>query len=289
MTSSDTQAGNRLIHRLLLGRNFWIGPTALLFLAQLCVVKLLGERNSGAVATNIVQICVQILGICVFLRTARASHSLARYFWLLAVFSSLVFSIGLALAISAQFLALSPNVPSWADAIFVFFFGPVSLTLFLEPDFEHRRFDRIHILDFTQVLLFCIAVYLFWQYSTRIFPAASSGHDWFRESWVGIFLWDGVLAGTFLLRAVLADSRLVRALFGRIGCYLVFNCLADLLYDRYFQNLSTGSWYEIIWTAIAIIPIAIAGAWNDAKFEERSSSAQRGNRINASNDGRVIV
>jgi len=59
---------------------------------------------------------------------------------------------------------LLQSVADVADIISVFWFCPVSLTLFLEPDFEIRRFDSIHILDFIQVVLLWVVIYFFFLY-----------------------------------------------------------------------------------------------------------------------------
>jgi len=56
----------------------------------------------------------------------------------------------------------------------------VSLTLFLEPDFEIRRFDSIHILDFIQVVLLWVVIYFFFLYM----PNHESSGSPFERTWV---------------------------------------------------------------------------------------------------------
>jgi len=261
-------ASGPLAARLLFGKNFWVAPVAILFVAQICVLTLLGTRRPGPALADSIELALYLLSFYAYLRAARSSRSLARYFWYVAAFSSLVFTVGVLMELYVLVISPSPFVASIADVISVFWFGPVSLTLFLEPGFELRRFDKIHLLDFLQVVLLWVVIYFFFLYMPSRETASSPfAHTWLRDTWAGSSIYDGVMAGTFLLRAVLADSRIVRALFGRVGVFLLVCGAGDFYYDYLGATLQTGSWFEIIWTILAIVPIVIAATWDESKLE----------------------
>jgi len=255
----------------------WMAAVALLFLAQLCVLAFLGPRSPGPALADLVEVAIYLLAVRVYLRAARASRSLARSFWSLAALSSVLFSIGTLCTVYAEAITPSPSLADLADAISVFWFGPVSLTLFLEPDLEPRRFDRIHLLDFAQAVLLWIVIYLFFHYlPTHPTPASPFAHSWLRATWAGTLIYDGVMAGTFLLRAALSNSPTVRALFGRVGLFLLFAGAGDFYYNYLGTTLPNGSWYELVWTLLAIAPIVIAVTWDEAAIEASSTGIQTG-------------
>jgi signal transduction histidine kinase/ActR/RegA family two-component response regulator len=81
-------------------------------------------------------------------------------------------------------------------------------------------------------------------------------------------MYDGVLASIFLLRAALSNSPIVRALFGRVGFFLVFACLGDFYYNYLGATLQVGSWYEVVWTILSLAPLVIAATWDQQKIEK---------------------
>ncbi|HXK11215.1 MAG TPA: ATP-binding protein [Vicinamibacteria bacterium] len=264
------------------GRGSWVVVVGLLFLAQLGVLAFLGPRRPGPALADLIEIALYLYSVRVFLSAARRSHALARSFWSVAAFSSVLFCIGTLCTLYAEVIAASrpPSIVDLADAISVFWFGPVSLTLFLEPDFDPRRFDRIHLLDFAQVVLLWVVVYLFFHYlPTHEGPGSPFSHSWLRGTWTGTLIYDAVMAGTFLLRAALSSSPIVRALFGRVGLFLVAAGAGDLYFNTLGAALPDGSWYEVVWTLLAVAPIVIAATWNEAAIEARSARAPTGDLV----------
>lgn len=253
-------------------RRSWMVPVGILFVAQIAVIASLGTRTPGRAFALLIELAFNLLCAYVFSQAARRSTSLARYFWLMALFSVAVFCVSLLLSFYVEVIRPSPSVTDLADIISIFWFGPVSLTLFLEPDFQPACFDRIHILDFIQVILFWVAIYFFFLYlPTHEASASVFAHTWLRSTWAGSLVYDGAMAAVFLLRSVLTNSPVVRALFGRIGLFLVFVGLGDFYYNFLGTNLQTGSWYEVIWTLLDIAPIAIAATWNETEVRKTAA------------------
>ena len=149
-------------------------------------------------------------------------------------------------------------VGNFTDLLSVFWFGPVSLMLFLDPHFEPRRFDRIHLLDFTQVILFWVSDLFFLH-----LPADACGvADILQSTWAGSrWFTTPRWPRRFLLRSTLTNSRVVRSLFGKIGFFLTLVCIADFCNNYYLKSPDPGTPYEIVWTLLNIVPIVIAGTW----------------------------
>jgi signal transduction histidine kinase/CheY-like chemotaxis protein len=253
----------------LLGKNFWIPLVTLMTLAQLTLVFSLGTKRPGPPLVSVGDLLFNLLCFFLVLRAARKSANLPRYFWYVTAFSISLFCVATLFNIYVQFVQPLQSLADVADIISVFWFCPASLTLFLEADFELRHFDPIHILDFIQVVLLWVVIYFFFLYMPNHESSGSPfERTWVHATWVGSLMYDGAMASVFLLRTAFTNSRVARTLFGRFGVFLVFVCLGDFCYNYLGGTLQTGSWYEVVWTALNIFPIVIAGTWDQSKIEK---------------------
>jgi len=251
------------------GKYVWVLPTVLLTVCQMFVVFHWGTRAPGPVFVNVVNLLFNLYCLHLALRAARRSTYLSRYFWYVAAFSLSLFSVSSLINFYVTVTQPSPFLEDLSILISVFWFCPASLTLFLEPDFELRRFDPIYILDFIQIVLLWVVIYFFFLYmpsheASESFFARST---WLHETWVGTLMYDAAMAAIFLLRSALTNSPVIRALFGRIGIFLVLVCLGDFYYNYLGATLQAGSWYETIWAFLNICPIVIAATWDQEKVE----------------------
>ncbi|HLZ12373.1 MAG TPA: ATP-binding protein [Candidatus Acidoferrum sp.] len=247
----------------------WALFAILLCVYQIAIVLMWGTHAPGPPLVTSGNLVFALLSLYLAVQAARRSKFLARYFWYLAALSFVFFSISECLNLYVEIIQPSQSVADLADIIAVFWFCPTSLVLFLEPDFEPRRFDPLHLLDFIQVTLLWVVIYFFFTYMpTHATSGSPFAHSWLRTTWVGSLMYDGSMAVIFLLRATLTNSRVVRALFGRIGLFLVCAAIGDFYYNYLGATLQTGSWYEFIWTTLNVIPIVIAGTWDQQKVEQ---------------------
>src|SRR5262249_9165784 len=144
---------------------------------------------------------LNLLAIILILRAARRSTNLPRYFFYVGALCGSIFCVAALCNIYVQWVRPVQSLGDIADIISVFWFCPASLMLFLEPDFELRRFDPIHILDFVQVALLWIVVYYFFLYMPNHAASGSSyNRTWVHTTWVGSLVYDGAMAFVFLLR-----------------------------------------------------------------------------------------
>ena len=249
----------------------WVWAVCALLVAHAAVLAGLGTRSAGPFLSNLLQLTLGILCVPACLAASRRSGSLGRYFWRLTTLSFLVWCVGQILGTYNEF---HPNaaLSRLDDLLFVASTVPFGMVLFLDPDHEPNRFDRLHILDFTQAILFWGSVYFFFSHpQPGIGPAYSA--------WKRAMVYDVVLTGAFFLRAVLTKSGVVRALFGRMLSFLLLAGLADAYSNYPGRNLRAGQWFDLVWSLLLAIPLLIAASWNRAESSNAASGGARAHNI----------
>jgi diguanylate cyclase (GGDEF)-like protein len=241
-----------------------------LLLTQGAVLFRFGGRPLGALLSNLIQLLLGLLCVLSSLQAYRRSGATGRYYWrwLASTFAIWVVAQALGTYLDASPLGASNDaLERLVDFLFFCSLLPFGMLLFLDADGEPDRFDRLHLLDFLQVCAFWASAYVF-------FPGGSAAPTvvaWKCFGWTPSLVIDGVLATSFLLRAVLTNSALVRAFFGRMALFIVCSGLADS-YASYVPNnvLVGGHWFDLVWSILVTIPLLIAVTWGQ---EEPSAAA----------------
>ena len=168
------------------------------------------------------------------------------------------------------------SLDSLDDILFFLSVIPFGLLAFLDPDGEPNHFDRLHILDFVQVCIFWVSIFLCFS------PSMWSPATAFR---IGPFMWsrnisfDGLLVATFVLRALLTKSKAVRSLFGRMAVFLVLSGFADSYALSPGQDLQPGGWFDLIWSALLAIPHSDSSHMEEAQMRSDSDVSPRSQRV----------
>jgi diguanylate cyclase (GGDEF)-like protein len=239
------------------------------WLVHVGVTVVLGTRNPGPLLSDVIQLALGGWLIWTLNAAANRSQGMARAFWHLAIFA-------FALWESAQTLAVYNDlsvtlVSGWiTNLIFSFWFAPLAMALFLDPEHEAGRLDAVMALDFLQGLLVCVAAYLYFFY----LPQAASVLA--HEVWAPYFVGYALVAAAFLLRAAVTRSRDVRRLFGPMGAFLACSGAVDALY--YYgpgASLKTGQWFDLLWSLLLLVPIYIAAWWKPGEAPEITLDAPR--------------
>jgi len=238
----------------------WIATAAILLAAEVVVIATLGRRPAGVVISNLIQVTLGVLCIVASWRASRRSGSLGSYFWRLITLTFFVWVAGQYLGFCSESLPGGSSLAPVSDLLFVFSTVPFGMALFLDPDHEPNRFDRLHILDFIQAILFWSAVYLF-------FRPLPGGHAPVDAPWKRNLVFDAVLTAGFLLRTVLTRSTVVRALFGRMLIFLCFSTLGDAYANYPGRDFRTGDWFDVYWSGLVAMAMLIAGTWNKSETD----------------------
>ncbi|HZC23418.1 MAG TPA: GGDEF domain-containing protein, partial [Candidatus Binatia bacterium] len=241
-----------------------VAVSGLLWLAHVGVVFLLGTKNPGPTLSDVIQLLLASLLICAAVDAARRSEGMSRAFWQLAVTAYALFTFAQALGVYND-IAPVPIISGITKLLFSFWFAPLAMALFLDPEHETGRLDSLMALDFVQGVLVCVAAYLYFFY----LPKAENPAELAHSVWAPYFGGYGLVASAFILRGIVTRSRDARNLFGRMGAFLALSGFADGLY--YYgpgRNLQTGAWFDLLWSALVIIPMLIAVSWKQAESPE---------------------
>jgi diguanylate cyclase (GGDEF)-like protein/PAS domain S-box-containing protein len=239
-----------------------------LVLGQAIVIATLGQRTLGPLSSDLTQLALGVICILACIEAFQRSRGIARYAWRLMAFAFVVWAVGQVLAVYVD-VSGNHSPDSLADTLFFLSVVPFGMLSSLDPDGEPTSFDRLHILDFVQVCILSLSIFLWFS------PKMWSPEDAFR---IGHFTWsrnisfDGLLAVTFVLRALLTKSKAVRSLFGRMALFLLLSGLADSYALSPGQDLPPGGWFDLIWSALLGLPILIAATWKNEKEGQTDGS-----------------
>ncbi len=237
---------------------------ATLWLAHAASIAVWGTGAPGPVVSDALQFLIGAALIYAIALAARRSEGLARSFWHLTAAAYLVWLVAQGLSVYNHFAGL--DALAWiGNCLFAFWFVPMSMALFLDPDREPGRVDLVMVLDFVQGVLVCVAAYLYFFY----LPRSGAAYEMSHEVWAPYFLGYGVFVVGFLFRSVTIHSRDARALFRRFGIFLALSGTIDALYDYGpGRLLDIGSWFDLLWSTLLIAPMVMATTWKQAESPE---------------------
>lgn len=243
----------------------------LLCLMHIGVVAVFGTKFPGGFLSDMIQFALGVVLIYAVVEASRRSEGLARSFWRLTAVAYSVWLIAQGLSVYND-LAASPSVSWFNNALFCFWFAPLAMAMFLDPEHEAGHLDALVALDFVQAVLVCVAAYLYFFY----LPKADSTNELAHSVWTPYFAGYAFVAGAFVVRAAVTRSRDSRALFGRMGIFLALSGCVDALY--FYgpgRGMGTGAWFDLLWSALLVGPILIATTWKQVEAPELSFDPPR--------------
>jgi PAS domain S-box-containing protein len=224
----------------------------------------------SALASNVVEFVLLLLAVAACFEAAARAEGYARRFWRLMGIAFALYALGQVLVTYYDNVLHASLLDWWpSDIFFLYHYAPMAMALFLADDSAESRVYRWQRwLDFLQIGIVSFSAYLFFLYlplrSVRRPEDINTLYWWVFTSR------NFILALTFLLRAVLTKSRLVKSLFGRMAIFLVIFGIGDsfFVYAQTWQGLQFGTWYELLWTVPRILMVWLAASWNAPKEPE---------------------
>jgi diguanylate cyclase (GGDEF)-like protein len=221
-----------------------------------------------------VQFILGLICLVMFVKAYPRSRLTGRYCWLCLASTVAICTIAQGLAIYID-LSSHHSLDSLDNLLFFSAGMPIAMLLFVNTDQEHDRFDRLHVLDLIQVCAFSLCVYLY--FSGRALTATTTlGSTPF--GWNTSVVFDGVLAFSFILRAGLNRTNIVRGLFAPMAFYLLAAGLADSYAELGANHVEDGSWFDLVWSGLLVTPLLIVSIWNE-NGRSVVSSQSRSQRI----------
>jgi diguanylate cyclase (GGDEF)-like protein len=243
----------------------------LLWLAHVGVVAAFGIKPPGGMLSDVMQFTLGVVMIFAAMQASLRSEGLAKSFWRLTAAAYSLWLIAQGLSVYNDFAA-SPFVSWINNLLFCFWFVPLAMAMFLDPEHEAGHLDALVALDFVQAVLVCVAAYLYFFY----LPKSETPGELAHSVWTPYFAGYAFVAGAFVVRAAVTRSRDSRTLFGRMGTFLALSGCVDALY--FYgpgRGMGTGAWFDLLWSALLVVPIIIASTWRQAEAPELSFDPPR--------------
>src|SRR5215469_13871764 len=197
-----------------------VASAAVLWLTHVGVCFGLGENNPGPFLSDLIQFILGVTLIGSILLAANRSEGMARAFWRLAIAAYALWATAQGLGVYGD-LASVPVVSWVTNLLFCFWFAPLAMALFLDPEHETGRIDALMALDFLQGMLVFVTAYVYFFYLPKAVTSGELPHG----VWAPYFAGYGLVALAFVLRAIVTRSRDVRVLFGSMGTFLAVSGL----------------------------------------------------------------
>lgn len=237
-----------------------------LWLVHAGIVFFVGSdpAGRGPILSDLIQLALGALLIATILQASRRSEGMAVSFWRLTAAAYLVLFLGQSLSVFNDVFHTASV--SWIDnLLFSFWFVPLAMAMFLDPEHESGRIDAAAALDFVQAVLVCVAAYVYFFY----LPKAEATGELSHEVWAPYFAGYAFVCTAFLLRAFLLRNRDARVLYGRMGGFLTLSgCIDALYYYGPGRGLNPGAWFDLLWSALLVLPLAIAATWKQLEAPE---------------------
>jgi len=236
--------------------------------ALACHFVVLGFHS--ALASNAIEFVLLLLATAACFEASRRAEGYARRFWRLMGMAFALYAAGQVLATYYDSVLHASLLEWWpSDVFFLYHYAPMAMALFLGDDSADSKVYRWQRwLDFLQIGIVSFSAYLFFLYlplrSVRR-PEDINALYWWVFTWRNF-----ILALTFVLRAGLTKSRLVRSLFGRMAVFLVLFGIGDsvFVYAQTWQGLQFGTWYELLWSIPRTLIVWLATSWVAPKEPE---------------------
>jgi diguanylate cyclase (GGDEF)-like protein len=249
-----------------------IATALALLLAHAAVIVTLGSGRMGPLLSDAIQLSLGGVALFSCLQAGRNSNRLGRHFWQLTAVAYSIWIIAQAIGTMGNFVPLPDYLRGVISLLFCFWFTPLAMALFLDPEHEPRGLDLLLILDFVQATIFCVAAYLYFFYIPSLSEASI---DLSHSVWAPYFVGYGLLTAAFLLRSCFTSSAAVRKLFGRMGLLLLCSGSVDAFY--YYgpgTSLKTGAWFDLLWSTLLVAPTVIAATWHDREIERSTGNLE---------------
>ena len=244
---------------------------AFLLMTDATVIFTIGTSGWGPVLSDLIETVLVALTVYHCRQAARRSTGLARSFWALGMVCFAVALAGWCMVAYRDAFPSSRAAVGLSNLLFCFWFFPLALILFLDPERESEGLDWLLALDFMQTAVFCVSAYVYFFYiPTSAAPTAQ------LTVWTPYFFAYAFLAVAFGLRSALTRSPLARTLFRGLAIFLVYSGVADVAY-RYgpLHGLRTGSWFDLVWCVNSIGPLVLAAAWIQPAVQESAAEGTK--------------
>jgi len=241
-------------------------PAFILLACHATAIAIFGTSAWGALLSDSLQASMGLLVIWAAVEASRRSDSLGRYFWRIIAFSFCIWMFAQTLAIYSDIAAIDhrylTNLEVPMKILFALWFVPLGVAIFLSTERDLKEFDGLLIIDSLQAGGLLLVSYLFFFYIPSL--SGTAKHDIADTVVDRYFLVHAALIAAFFLR-YFYDRSPARTLYRNIGYFLLVSSVLDFAYyEGPAAGLSTGAWFDLLWSSVLLIPLMTAALWKES-------------------------
>jgi PAS domain S-box-containing protein len=246
-----------------------------LVLIHIAVVLFLGPTPTGSLIANVMEISISGLAAMQAFSASQRGSGLIRPFWKLVGWGIAMWGVA-NLGWMYYEVGLHAEPPTGSVVRFLFatqgmFFA---MALLLNQEKDSPRLDLESILDFTQLAIVFLLIYLGLYYVPSIH--ADQHAALLREIWVEIGE-DLALVALALVQAFRTRTKRFRQLYSGLalylGIYTVGAAISD--YQQLTKEAPTGTWFDFTWTLPLLFGAAWAATWKPTEEQPASYPARQ--------------
>jgi len=232
---------------------------ALLFVYNLEFVR---DSSTRLLFSNVLGIAVVALTSFSSFVVASRCFRYARQVWLLVGSAFGIETIGQ--VITTYYQSFVPGSAFSAQPSDLFFFvwaAPVFMILMPQTDDCAEGFDYLRFLDFLQITLVGVTVYLYFFYFTSAWQ--SNHYSLLRGILLLYTARDLLLSGALFVRARSSPPSWFRFFCGVLACAFFISLASDVEYLLTLEtSVSSATWGDLLWVTPAFLIIGLAALWN---------------------------
>jgi PAS domain S-box-containing protein len=226
--------------------------------AHIAVILTLHIGDTRVLLSDGIQCLIGVLAVAACVQAAHRSGPFGRTFWNLATTAFALLTIGLALSTYVETSHSTLGRHAWMIDVFVnAWTAPLVMCLFLDPESEPEGRDWRRMLDFTQVGIVFVLLYLY--QSNLALPGAGF------QPWRLAFATDTLITAGFFLRAFTLPRSSARTLYLRFGYFRSVAVLTDFFFVIGMPDPLAGDSFDLIWSLTSLLPVIIATDWTDSR------------------------
>ena len=235
-----------------------------LFCAHAAAILFFGSRAPGPLLSDLIQLTLGTITAVACFQSAKRSGTFGRMFWRLAGAGFAIWCVGQIFGTYYGDILGIQTQPLWGiDLICTAWPAPLVMCMFLDPEGESEGFDWQRILDFAQVGIVFLLLFFFFSNLSTHGTAVSS----FRLSAVT----DGLVTIGFLVRASSSRNEPAGKLFQGLAYFRMAAFLTDLYFVTGLREMPNGTWFDLVWSAPWLIPLATTVVWDGDKDQKAVS------------------
>ena len=247
-----------------------------LLLTHLMVLVVLGSHAPGPLLSDLLELLLGVLATVASYKASKQPGRLGSKVWFLTTVALFVWTVGQAIITYYENVLRASYEAPWPSDPFIFLWVvPLAMTVFVDSESTSEGINWEQSLDFFQVVILAISVYLTTLFVPSFWEAAPR---WMAiKTWEATDLRDVLIAAVLFLKVLPAPNRVARNLYLRVFALVLFYGLADRLYHyaEATRGTVTGSRLDLLWSIPFVVVTVAASTWRGGDDAERQEQVTR--------------